>query len=368
MPKVMLAGGGTGGHLFPAIAIAEELKRKRPEVEIVFVGTKRGLEAKLIPELDYRLEFLEVRGLRRKLDWRNLLFFFHLAKGVNQAKKLLKEERPDLVVGTGGYVSGPPLYCASKMRIPTIIQEQNSYPGLTTRKLSDRVNKVFLAYEESRKFFKRQDNLEVVGNPVRSSFSQIDRAEARRRLSPDPNKRVILVLGGSQGAVAINRAIQDDLDLLEGKNTLEVVWQTGQKDFERVKALVSERKLPVTPVPFIQEMGSAYAGCDLVISRAGALTLAEITLCGKPAILVPYPYAAADHQRHNAEVLVKAGAAEMILEKDLRITRPLFRALELLKDERKLSAMSDQSLKLARPEALDKIVSEILKYLDKDKN
>ncbi|OGC77844.1 MAG: undecaprenyldiphospho-muramoylpentapeptide beta-N-acetylglucosaminyltransferase [candidate division Zixibacteria bacterium RBG_16_50_21] len=368
MPKIMLAGGGTGGHLFPAIAIAEELKKRRADVEIVFVGTERGLEAKMLPEFGYRLESLEVRGLTRKLDWRNLFFLYHLVKSLNQAKRLLKEERPDVVIGTGGYASGPPLFVASTIGIPTLVQEQNSYPGLTTRSLAKRANKVFLAYEEAKKFFKRQNNLEVVGNPVRPNFKQIDRTEARKKLGLDPNHKVILVVGGSQGAVAVNQAILLDLDLLEGKNTLQLVWQTGQNDIERVKTLLSGRKLPVTLVPFIQEMGACYTASDLVISRAGALTLAEITLCGKPAILIPYPHAAADHQRHNAEVLVNAGAAEMILEKDLRITRPLSRALELLKDERKLSAMSEQSLKLARPEALDKIVSEILKYLGKDKN
>lgn len=364
----MLAGGGTGGHLFPALAIADELKRRKHEIEIVFIGTKRGLEARLVPERGYRLLHLEVIGLRRSLDLKNVLLPYYVMKALRQAKYYMKSEKPDVVVGTGGYVSGPPLKTAGKMGIPVLIQEQNSYPGITTRLLARHAQKVFLAYEESRRYFKRQDNLEVVGNPVRSDITLIDRAQTRRNLKLDENKKVILILGGSQGAVAINNSILGRLSLLEGQDWLQILWQTGPKDFERVKKALQKRNLPITVVPFIQEMGAVYAASDLVVSRAGALTLAEITICGKPAILIPYPFAAADHQRHNAEVLTKKGAAEMILEKDLPQIDLVQRMLELVRDEKKLEAMSLQSKKLGEPEALDRIVTEILKYLDKNKN
>ena len=368
MSKVMLAGGGTGGHLFPALAIADELKKRRAEVEIVFVGTKKGLESKMVPERGYRLLLLEVKGLKRSLDLQNLLFPYYVIKALRQAKDYMKSEKPDVVVGTGGYVSGPPLKAARKPGIPILIQEQNSYPGITTRLLAKHAQKVFLAYEESKKYFKRQDNLEVIGNPVRSDFTQIDKVQARQVLKIDERKKVILILGGSQGAKAINDSLLQNLSQLGGQDWLEILWQTGPKDFERVKNTLQDRKLPVTAVPFIQEMAAAYAVSDLVVSRAGALTLAEITICGKPAILIPYPFAAADHQRHNAEVLANAGAAEMILEKDIPQVNLVQRMLELVKDEKKLESMSLQSKKLGKPEALDSIVTEILKYIDKNKN
>lgn len=368
MPKVMLAGGGTGGHLFPALAIADELKRRREDLEIVFVGTKSGLENRLVPERGYRLRFLEVRGFRRRLDWRNLFFFYYLAKSLRQAKTMLEEGKPDVVVGTGGYVSGPPLRIARKMKIPILIQEQNSYPGVTTRLLAHKADKVFLAYEESKKFFKRQDNLEVVGNPVRADLVKIETSQAKKVLNIDKNKKVVLILGGSQGSVAINQAVLDGLSQFKGEDWLQIIWQTGNKDFERVNSFLLGKKFPITAVPFIQEMAAAYAACDLIISRAGALTLSEITLVGKPAILIPYLFAAADHQRRNAEVLVKENAAEMILEKDLSQVNLVQRVLNLVQDELRLKAMSAQSRKLGRPDALDKIVSVILNYMDKSKN
>lgn len=368
MPKVMLAGGGTGGHLFPAIALAEELKRRKPDVEILFVGTKRGLEAKLIPQMGYRLLFLEVRGLRRKVDVRNLLFFYYLARSLRQAKSILEIEKPDVVVGTGGYVSGPPLYCARRLKIPTIIQEQNSYPGLTTRWLAKGADKVFLAYPESKRYFKRQNNLEVVGNPVRCDFNQIDKAQAKKSMKIDQNKKVILILGGSQGSVALNQSILENLALLEGQSWLQIIWQTGERDYSRIKATLDLKNLPITAMSFIQDMGTAYAACDLVVSRAGALTLSEITLCGKPSLLIPYPHAAADHQRHNAEALVKAGAANMIFERDLPGQNLVKRMLGLAQDQKKLESMSAQSIKLGKPDSLHRIVNEILKYINRAEN
>jgi UDP-N-acetylglucosamine--N-acetylmuramyl-(pentapeptide) pyrophosphoryl-undecaprenol N-acetylglucosamine transferase len=368
MPKVMLAGGGTGGHLFPALAIADELKRRQEDVEIVFVGTKRGLESKLVPERGYRIRFLEVRGFRRRLDWRNLFFFYYLAKSLRQARAVLEEEKPSIVVGTGGYASGPPLRVARKMKISILIQEQNSYPGVTTRWLSHQADKVFLAYEESKKYFKRQDNLVVVGNPVRIDFARIEKSMAKRTLRAEEKEKVVLILGGSQGSRAINQTILDNLSQLKGQDWLQIIWQTGTKDFERVNSILQDKKLPITAIPFIQDIATAYAACDLVVSRAGALTLSEITLVGKPAILIPYPFAAADHQRKNAEVLVKENAAEMILEKNLSQANLVQRVLNLVQDESKLKAMSARSRKLGRPEALDKIVTSILSYLDKSKN
>jgi UDP-N-acetylglucosamine--N-acetylmuramyl-(pentapeptide) pyrophosphoryl-undecaprenol N-acetylglucosamine transferase len=368
MPKVILAGGGTGGHLFPALAIAEELKKKRPQTEVVFMGTRRGIESKLIPQAGYRLIFLDVRGFQRRLGYKNLLFFYHLLKSLMQAKRILKQENPDVVVGTGGYVSGPPLSCAKWLKIPILIQEQNSFPGVTTRRLASRADKVFLAYAESKKYFKRQDNLELVGNPIRSTFGKIDQSQARRELGLTSDRKTVLILGGSQDASAINENILKGVSSLAQQDQTALLWQTGQKDFHRIGDVISTKSQMISLHPFIQKMDCAYAASDLVISRAGALTLAEIAACGKPSILIPYPYAAADHQRHNAQVLVNAGAAEMILERDLGGTNLLNRAVELLKDGSKLERMSHNSRKLARPDALEKITTKIIEYLDKAEN
>jgi len=354
--------------LFPALAIAEELKKKRPQTEIVFMGTRKGIEAKLIPPAGYRLIFLDVRGFQRRPGFRNIFFFYYLMKSLTQARKILKQERPDVVIGTGGYVSGPPLFCAKWLKIPILIQEQNSFPGLTSRYLASRADKVFLAYEESKKYFKHQDNLELVGNPIRSTFGKIDQNQARRELGLASDRKIVLILGGSQGAAAINENILKNVSSLARQNQIALLWQTGQKDFQRMSEALAGKTYPVSLYPFIQKMDCAYAASDLVISRAGALTLAEITACGRPSILIPYPYAAADHQRHNAQVLVNSGAAEMILERDLSGTNLLNRAVELLKDGSKLEQMSQSSRKSARPDALEKITTEIIKYLDKAQN
>ncbi len=359
--KVILAGGGTGGHLFPAIAIAEGIKKNYPESQVYFMGTKRGLEAKILPERGYKLFYLSVRGLKRRLNLSIFKAIFFLMKSLVEVMKILKQLKPEIVIGTGGYVSFPAVLAASLMRIPAFIQEQNSYPGISTRILSLFAKKVFIAYGESKKYFWVKKKLKVTGNPVRPEIFKADKISAMKKFNLEPNEKTILILGGSQGASAINKAILDELNS-STEFDFQILWQTGEKDHVKLKENLKKKTNSVQIFNFIEDMSSAYSACDLVISRAGAISLSEITGCGKPAILIPYPYATAEHQKYNAQVLEKNGAAILIEEKNLQQAKLLSQAGELLQDEQKLKQMSDNSKKLGKPNALDDILNEIENY------
>jgi len=362
MKKVILAGGGTGGHLFPALAIAEGIKKKYPDSQVYFMGTKKGLEAKILPERGYKLYYLSVRGLKRGLNLSIFKAIFFLMKSMLEAMKILKQLKPEIVIGTGGYVSAPAVLAASLMRIPAFIQEQNSFPGITTRILSLFAKKVFLAYDESKKYFWVKKKLKVTGNPIRPEIFKADKISAMKKFNLEPNKKTVLILGGSQGASAINKAILDELNSSTEFN-FQILWQSGEKDYQKMKENLKNKKTTVQVFNFIEDMSSAYAACDLIISRAGAISLSEITGCGKPAILIPYPYATAEHQKYNAQVLEKNGAAVMIEEKNLEKMKPLSLASELLKDETKLKQMSQNSRNIGKPNALNDILNEIENYL-----
>lgn len=363
MIKVMFAGGKTGGHIFPAVAMATEFKKRFPQGRVVFVGTKDGLEKKIVPGYGFKLRFIQTRGLSRGSYLTNLLLGFYLLKGLCQALSILKQERPDLVVGTGGYVSFPPIILASWMSIPTIIQEQNSYPGISTRLLAHFVDEVCLSYSESGSYFSGSTKLKVIGNPVRQDLFGCERNEAVRSFGLEQGKKTILVFGGSQGARAINLTLLQSLDALRPE--WQILWQTGERDFAEISQKVKEKKANCTVYPFIQDMGSAYAASDLVVSRAGALTLAEITACGKPSLLIPFPFATADHQRHNARALEKEGAASVILEKDLTAEKLSGEILSLLSDEAKLKTMASKSKRMGRPDAASLLVDEMEKLLER---
>jgi UDP-N-acetylglucosamine--N-acetylmuramyl-(pentapeptide) pyrophosphoryl-undecaprenol N-acetylglucosamine transferase len=361
--KVIFAGGKTGGHIFPAIAMAKEFKKRFPESQVVFVGTKDGLESKIVPGYGFRLICIQAKGLRRKVSSNNILLPYYLMKSLYQSLRILNEERPDLVVGTGGYVSFPVVFSARLKNIPSLIQEQNSYPGVSTRLLALLVDRVCLSYSSSMEYFLSKRKLAVVGNPVRAEIVSANRYEALRKFKLDPGKKTIFIFGGSQGAHAINQAVSDSLDLL--LENWQLLWQTGENDFVFVSEKVKEKKIKCALFPFIEDMRSAYAASDLIISRAGALTLAEITACGKPSILIPYPFATADHQRYNAETLQEEGAAEMILQENLTgesLSRLIF---SLLSDESKLKKMGEQSKKMGGPEANSLLVDEMEKLLKK---
>jgi len=363
MIKIMFAGGKTGGHIFPAIAMATEFKKRFHKSQLVFVGTKEGLEKRIVPQYGFKLLFIQTRGLSRRSHLSNLLLVFYLLKGFYQALKILSQNRPNLVVGTGGYVSFPVVMLASLKSIPTMIQEQNSYPGISTRFLSHFVDKVCLSYSESIKYFSTKKKLEVIGNPIREDLIYKQRNQALSEFGLQEDKKTIFVFGGSQGAHTINHLFLQCLDLL--KPEWQILWQTGEADFNEVSQKVRGGRIKCAVYPFIENMGSAYAASDLVISRAGALTLAEITACGKPSILIPFPFATADHQRHNAEALQKKGAAKMILQRDLTVEVLAEKISNLLSEEIGLEQMAEKSKKMGRPEATSLLVDEMESLLKK---
>jgi UDP-N-acetylglucosamine--N-acetylmuramyl-(pentapeptide) pyrophosphoryl-undecaprenol N-acetylglucosamine transferase len=361
MIKVIFAGGKTGGHIFPAIAMALEFKKRHSEGKLVFVGTKGGMEERIVPHYGFRLSLIQTKGLSRRSYVSNLLLAFHLVKGFYQARRILNQEKPSLVVGTGGYVSFPAVMLACLKNIPTMIQEQNSYPGISTRILAHFADKVCLSYFESLRYFPAGKKFSVIGNPIRENVITKKKGAALAEFGLKEDRKTIFVFGGSQGSHALNQTFLQSLDLL--KPDWQILWQTGERDFQEIAGKVKERKIAARVYPFIQDMGSAYSASNLVISRAGALTLAEITACGKPSILIPFPFATADHQRHNAEALQEKGAAEMILEKDLSPERLADEIGSLLSDEKSLKQMAEASRKMGKPRAASILVDEMEKLL-----
>jgi UDP-N-acetylglucosamine--N-acetylmuramyl-(pentapeptide) pyrophosphoryl-undecaprenol N-acetylglucosamine transferase len=357
MIRVVFTGGKTGGHVFPAIAMATEFRKRYPKSRIVFVGTKSGMETKVVPRYGFELLCIPARGLVRESYLANLMLGYHLLGGLFSSWRILNLKRPHLVVGTGGYVSFPVVMLAALMKVPTMIQEQNSCPGISTRFLARFSDRVCLSYPDSTSHFPVGSKFRVTGNPVRPEVTQGNRMEALRALGLDKDKKTIFIFGGSQGARAINRVLLECLSSLRPE--WQILWQTGERDLAEISQKTRGCPLKCAVYPFIHEMESAYAAADLVVSRAGALTLAEITACGKPSILIPYPFAAADHQKHNARILQEAGAASVILERDLTRERLTSEIFSLLSDERTLRRMAEASRKLGRPDATSRLVDEM---------
>ena len=363
MIKVIFAGGGTGGHIFPAIAMANEIRKRYPDAQIVFVGTKKGLETEVVPKFGFKIYFISVRGIKRKFNLKLFLVPYNLVKSLFQSNLILKNINPDVVVGTGGYVSWPLVFLAALKSIPTVTQEQNSYPGVSTRLLSFFVDKVFIAYPDSIKYFLKKSNLKVVGNPVREDIFTGEKDLALKEFGLEQKKKILFIFGGSQGSFAINQAMLDSLDILEKEKDLQIIWQTGKDDFSRIKDLTDQREITLRIFPFIDDMRKAYAVSDLIVSRSGALTLAEILCCAKPSILIPYPFAAADHQRYNAEFLENNEAACVILQKDLNGEKLANLILDLLNNVNKLEEMKTAAEKLAQPKATSILMDEIVDLL-----
>jgi UDP-N-acetylglucosamine--N-acetylmuramyl-(pentapeptide) pyrophosphoryl-undecaprenol N-acetylglucosamine transferase len=335
--RIVFAGGGTGGHLFPAIAIADritELVQSKMTVNIAFVGTKRGLENRMRETLGYPLHLINVRGIARSLTLKNLLVPFILIGALVQSMLLLRKLSPDVVVGTGGYVSWPVLKVAALKKIVTVLQEQNSFPGITTRRLAQRAERIYLGFEKARDHLRTKGRIIVTGNPVRASVMNGSRSEAIKAFGLDPEKKTILVLGGSQGARTVNNAVLNSLEKAQLPAEYQLLWQTGKRDYKEVDAQASREVARCTLFPFADRMDLVYAAADLAIARAGALTLAELIACGLPSILIPYPYAAGDHQRKNADDLVARKMAVVINEKDLGRLDLLGEAITFHRSER----------------------------------
>lgn len=357
---LVFAGGGTGGHLYPAIALAEELRRRAPDAEVVFVGTPRGLEATVVPRLGWPLHMIAVRGVRRRLAAANVMVPLRAAASLAQSLALLRRLRPAAVVGTGGYVSGPVLVAAWLLALPRLIQEQNVRPGATTLLLAHIVHEVHVSYQESIGFFRHPEKVRLSGNPVRQRPPELTPGQARQHLGLAPEKKTLLVFGGSQGAHRINEAVVRALPALMSRPDVQLVWGTGSSDFARVADAAATWKDRVLVRDYIEDIYTAYRASDLVLCRAGAITLAELQLFGLPALLVPYPFAAAQHQEWNARTLAQHGAARVVLDKDFTAERCIVELTLLLEDDEGLKRMGARMAELARPEAAARIVEAIL--------
>ncbi|MEK6282172.1 MAG: undecaprenyldiphospho-muramoylpentapeptide beta-N-acetylglucosaminyltransferase [Acidobacteriota bacterium] len=352
--RALIAAGGTGGHIYPGVAVAHEILRRHPGSEIRFVGTSRGLESKLVPKAGFELSFIESAGLKNVGLAARIRGLMILPKSLREASRLLKQYRPDVVIGAGGYVSGPVLLTAALMRLPTLIMDSNALPGFTNRRLGRFVDKAAVSFDEALRYFPGKGV--VTGNPVRREFFEIPN---RMR---DSNQFSVLVFGGSQGARAINEAIVAALPHLEElRPMLRITHQTGEADFEKVRDAYLDAgwSMQANVTKYIDDMVSAFANVDLVISRAGATTTAELIAAGKAALMIPFPLAADDHQRKNAEALESNGAARMILQQDLTGERVAREIKALVREPGKITAMEKASRKLARGDAAAAVVDLI---------
>ena len=357
--KFILSGGGTGGHIYPAVAIANELKSRFPSAEFLFVGAKDKMEMQKVPQAGYEIKGLWIAGLQRKLTLQNAMFPFKLIDSLWKSRTIIKNFKPDVVIGTGGFASGPLLQMANMLHIPTLIQEQNSYPGITNKLLSKKAHKICVAYENLERFFP-QEKMILTGNPVRQDLIDIEskKAQAIQHFNLDVNKKTVLILGGSLGARRINQLIEKELANFKTLD-VQVIWQCGKLYFEDYKKYKSNT---VQVLDFIDRMDLVYAAADIVISRAGASSVSELCIVGKPVIFIPSPNVAEDHQTKNAKSIVNQKGALMLKESELESQFSIvFEAL--LKDSGKQELLSKNIKQLALPNATKQIVDEIVKLI-----
>ena len=356
--RVVFAGGGTGGHVYPALAVAEELMKKSPDSEILFIGGTRGIEQKIIGCSGFPVKTIPVSGFPRRLSFAMVAFAWKLMISIIRSLWILAKFKPAVIMATGGYVSGPPFIAARLLKIPVTIQEQNSYPGITNRKLARFADMVFLGFQDAKKFFKNTVDTAYTGNPVRKEIGAGDRESAARSFGLDPAVKTLLVIGGSQGSQAINRALSRIIESLTERG-IQVLWQAGDREFPIWKEF-DGRGGKIHVLPYITRMADAYAASDLVLARSGAMSIAEITACGLPAIFIPLPSAAANHQEYNARSIADAGGAVMILERDLTPELLLREVLGVLESDERRKAMGEASLRMGKRDAARVIAEKLI--------
>lgn len=366
--KVIISGGGTGGHIYPAVTIAQKILELQPDTEILFVGTKEGLESSIVPKLGYNIKYLQVEGFSRQIGLQLLKNIFTAIKSCFQAYRYIKDFRPDLVIGTGGYVCGPVVLIASLCGVKTCIQEQNAVAGVTNKILSKFVDKVFLGYSEAAfNLGNAQKNI-FTGNPIRPSILKVDKKDAYKFFGFSDQGKTLLISGGSRGSKSINTAMVDvykNIDKIEG---VQIIHITGKLDYENVLNSVADLQLDKTKIkilPYLHEMDMALNIADLAISRAGAIAIAELTALGVASILVPYPYATANHQELNAQAVVKAGAGLMVLDSELGKGLLLDKIIELINNDKKLINLAMKAKKLGNPNAAEDIALAALRIAKK---
>jgi UDP-N-acetylglucosamine--N-acetylmuramyl-(pentapeptide) pyrophosphoryl-undecaprenol N-acetylglucosamine transferase len=363
MTRIIISGGGTGGHIFPAIAIANALKAREPGIEILFIGAKGRMEMEKVPAAGYKIRGLWISGLQRRLTLKNLSFPVKVISSLVMADRIIAKFKPEVVIGVGGYASGPTLRIAAIRKIPTLIQEQNSFPGITNKLLGEKVDKICVAYEGMDRFFPA-GKIILTGNPVRQDIiTPADKTEAFEHFHLDPGKKVVLVIGGSLGAGTINKSVLNYLGQQTGQEDIQLLWQTGKNHFNIIKSnqkIVIKENVKIHP--FIDRMDLAYAAADIIVSRAGAIAISELCIIGKPAILVPSPNVAEDHQTKNADALARKSAALTL--RDSEAVNKLFGLIKELADDTGLQHELSRNIKtMALPDAADDIAEETMKLI-----
>jgi undecaprenyldiphospho-muramoylpentapeptide beta-N-acetylglucosaminyltransferase len=361
--RIIISGGGTGGHIFPAVSIANAIRTKYPKAKILFVGAEGRMEMQRVPAAGYEIKGLPIKGFNRANKLKNISVLYKLWKSLRLARKIIKDFNPQVAVGVGGYASGATLYECSKMGIPCLIQEQNSYAGVTNKLLAKKAKKICVAYEGMERFFPA-DKILMTGNPVRQNVLEtpLSKEDARKQFGLNPTKKTILLVGGSLGARTINRAVLEHLELIEASD-VQFIWQTGKYYHQSILDEMKGKELPNLKImDFISDMGAAYKAADLVISRAGASSISEFQLIGKPVILVPSPNVAEDHQTKNAMALVNKGAALFV--KDAEAPNKLLQlAIDTVTNEQKLTSLSQNVKKMGLHNSADVIANEVIKLI-----
>ncbi|CAA0190184.1 undecaprenyldiphospho-muramoylpentapeptide beta-N-acetylglucosaminyltransferase [Tenacibaculum maritimum] len=359
--NIIISGGGTGGHIYPAIAIANELKLRYPHAKFLFVGAKDKMEMEKVPEAGYEIEGLWISGIQRKLTLKNIMFPLKLICSLWKANGIVNRFKPDIAIGTGGFASGPTLMMANKKGIPTLIQEQNSYPGITNKLLGKKAKKICVAYDNLERFFGK-DKIVKTGNPVRQGLLAVDikKEEGRAFFKLKRNQKIVLILGGSLGARRINELVEENLPFFKEQKVV-VIWQCGKLYFETYKKYNDMEGVQV--YPFLNRMDLAYASADVIISRAGASSVSELCIVGKPTIFIPSPNVAEDHQTKNAKFIADKHGAILIKEKDLESFPMVFETL--MNDKGKQKRLSENINELALPNATSSIVNEVEKLINK---
>ncbi len=363
--RVLISGGGTGGHIFPAIAIANAIREKRPDTSFLFVGAQDKMEMEKVPAAGYPIEGLWISGFSRSFSKGNLLFPFKVLSSLKKSKQIVKKFSPDVAVGTGGFASGPVLKVAGSKGVPYVIQEQNSFPGVTNRLLAGKASKICVAYDKMDRYFDKK-KLMFTGNPVRKEVVSIagKRDDALAFFGLSDKKPVLLIVGGSLGAQSVNRAVLAHLDQLVQMG-MQVIWQTGKTTYKEMKSAGADYEdKGIRILQFIDRMDYAYAAADVVVSRAGAIAVSELCLVGKPVLFVPFPHAAEDHQTKNAKALVEKDAG--ILIPDSEVTDKLLSELQrLMSDDKLRKTLSENIKKMGKPDAAEVIASEVIALAEK---
>lgn len=366
--NIIVSGGGTGGHIYPAISLIEELKKRDENNKILYVGTEKGLESSIVPKLGIDFKTIHVRGIPRKINANSFKALKELFKGLKEANKILKDFKPDLVIGTGGYVSGPILYKATKTKAKVAFHEQNSFPGVTNRILSRYVDRYFVTFEESIKYFKNQEKAVVTGNPIRNRFTNIEKNKdaAIEQYKISKNKKVVFIFGGSNGSEILNKATLDMVDKISNQDVFEVILATGKLNYDEFiqKSGNDIRNLHI--YPYIDDIDKAYSVSDLIVTSSGAITLAELSFLGKASILVPKAYTTENHQEHNARAFERIGASKVILEKDVNANTLFDQINEILSDDKLLQELLENSKKMSYPTACKDIVDELYRLVEQD--